>query len=258
MVWPTRGHNAGQLRALHAYVVIKMLPLRTTLQRMSTYLDHYCERVAAGAWGEPVNTLSNLAFIVAACWALGAWQRSELGLRRGAVILLLIALIFSIGIGSGVWHLQATPWAIWLDVIPILLFINVYLLATLAYGLHWRWFEVLAGWLAYQLCNQCLASSMPADTLNGSVFYLPTWLALALLALAHRRIAPAMARAFWRGWLLFSVSLLFRTFDARWCGTFPLGTHFLWHLLNALLLGSLTLALLKLRTAAIRPWRSPA
>ncbi|WP_035058693.1 ceramidase domain-containing protein [Andreprevotia chitinilytica] len=221
---------------------------------MTTYLDHYCERTAAGAWAEPLNTATNLAFILAALYVLHVWRKSELDLRRGWVIALLITLMFAIGIGSSLWHAFATPWAIWLDTIPILLFINVYLVTALAYGLRWRWFEVFAGWAAYQLGNQLLLLNLPADTWNGSVFYMPTWLALGLLGLAHRRVAPDMARALFRGWLLFTVSLCLRSVDAAWCPVWPLGTHFMWHLLNALLLGGLAVALLRLRALAIRTW----
>jgi hypothetical protein len=35
---------------------------------------------------------------------------------------------------------------------------------------------------------------------------------------------------------LFVVALSLRTLDMHLCPSFPLGTHFLWHLLNALLL----------------------
>jgi hypothetical protein len=35
---------------------------------------------------------------------------------------------------------------------------------------------------------------------------------------------------------VFVISLAFRTVDRAVCGTFPLGTHFIWHLLNAVVL----------------------
>jgi hypothetical protein len=35
---------------------------------------------------------------------------------------------------------------------------------------------------------------------------------------------------------LFFVSLAFRTVDRAICGVFPLGAHFVWHLLNAVVL----------------------
>jgi hypothetical protein len=35
---------------------------------------------------------------------------------------------------------------------------------------------------------------------------------------------------------VFTVSLVFRTVDQAICGAFPLGTHFVWHVLNAAVL----------------------
>ncbi len=46
----------------------------------SATLDFYCERVAPGLWGEPLNAISNGAFWLAALWL---WWRS-LRLRRPA------------------------------------------------------------------------------------------------------------------------------------------------------------------------------
>jgi hypothetical protein len=39
------------------------------------------------------------------------------------------------------------------------------------------------------------------------------------------------------GAVLLLVSLAFRTLDEPMCGRVPLGTHFMWHLLNAVMLG---------------------
>jgi hypothetical protein len=49
------------------------------------------------------------------------------------------------------------------------------------------------------------------------------------------RGAPA-ARAFGLAVVVFCVSLTLRTIDLELCARFPLGTHFLWHLLNGYLL----------------------
>ena len=32
----------------------------------TAYVDGYCERVAPGLWGEPLNAVTNLAFVLAA------------------------------------------------------------------------------------------------------------------------------------------------------------------------------------------------
>ncbi|WP_432720518.1 ceramidase domain-containing protein [Jeongeupia wiesaeckerbachi] len=222
-----------------------------------SYLDQYCERVGSGLLAEPANLLSNAAFVLAAWLVWRAWRRSGLGLRRGGDLLLLLALIAIIGIGSGIWHAFATSWALWLDVLPILLFINVYLLAALRRGLDWHWRAVAAGWIVFQLVNQGVAVSLPPTTLNGSVFYLPTGLCLVLLAWAHRRHAPALAQALWQGVAIFGVSLTLRSIDNALCTSWPLGTHFAWHLLNAWLLGRLTLALIAHASPHHQASRSP-
>jgi len=51
---------------------------------------------------------------------------------------------------------------------------------------------------------------------------------------------------------IFAVSLSFRTVDRMLCGAFPLGTHFVWHLLNAVVL------YLLLRTAIRAPAHIPS
>ncbi|WP_148715935.1 ceramidase domain-containing protein [Chitinolyticbacter meiyuanensis] len=206
------------------------------------YLDHYCERAAAGLLGEPLNTLTNLAFIAGAIYVWRCWSRSGLTARQASDILLLIVLMAAIGFGSAAWHATAWPWAIWLDVVPILLFINVALLALLRRGLGWTWPAVVGGWLGYQALNQWVAQTVPAHVLNGSVFYLPTWATLGLLALAtRRRFGTTLSVA----WAWFSVSLLARTGDAMACVVLPTGTHFLWHLLNAAVLVLIALGLLR-------------
>ena len=46
-----------------------------------------------------------------------------------------------------------------------------------------------------------------------------------------------MARGFAIGAGILTLSLVFRSMDAAVCGAFPVGTHFVWHLLNATMLG---------------------
>ena len=89
----------------------------------SSPINAYCERFDAGFWSEPINAITNLAFLVAAIWV---WPRTrDLPLARA-----LAAILFSIGIGSFLFHTFATPWAALLDVVPIGAFILLYLFAV--------------------------------------------------------------------------------------------------------------------------------
>jgi len=99
---------------------------------MQDYLDHYCERVEWGLWGEPFNVVSNIGFFIAAFLFFRNYQKYlRTGSARKHDIELLIILLFAIGLGSALWHSYATSLFLWSDRIPILLFINLYLLSCL-------------------------------------------------------------------------------------------------------------------------------
>lgn len=223
---------------------------------MNELLDAYCERTGPGWWQEPANTLSNVAFFLAAVAAARRFRESpDLRLSNGWDLALLIVLIFAIGIGSTLWHLLATRWAALADEIPILLFISVFLPSFLhrigALPLSWTLF-----WLAlFQVSNFVLRSLIPPDVLNGSLFYGPAWVTLGLLvAWLGLRGSPLWREFAWI-WALFTLSLALRTGDVSVCEAWPVGTHFLWHLLNAVVLYRLVTALV--REAACAPAAQP-
>ena len=86
-------------------------------------VDGYCERIDTSFWSEPLNALTNIFFLVAAVWVL----RRE-GLNSTARILALI--LGMIGVASFLFHSFAQAWAGALDVLFILLFTLLYLLAA--------------------------------------------------------------------------------------------------------------------------------
>ena len=67
-------------------------------------VDLYCERLDAALWAEPVNALSNLAFVLG---ALVLWR-----VPAARVPAALLALV---GVGSFVFHTWATQLAMALD-----------------------------------------------------------------------------------------------------------------------------------------------
>lgn len=212
---------------------------------MTDYLDHYCERIAPGFWGEPFNLLSNLAFLIAGVlvWRYFFRQRSK---RSGPIwdIGLLIILLFAIGIGSGLWHLFANSWSLNTDTIPILLFINIYLLACLFRLFSLSMIAGLSIFIIYHVVNISMQSSLPADFLNGSIFYLPTWLFLVGITFFVWQQKINSYRYYIQALIIFTISLTFRTVDQSICDIMPIGTHFIWHLLNATTLYFLMIGLI--------------
>lgn len=226
---------------------------------MSAFIDAYCERAGPGLWAEPLNLVTNLAFLIAAAAAArGLAAAPGLTLRNAWDLALLIALLAAIGVGSGLWHAFAQPWAALADTMPILLFISVYLPSFLHRAAGLRAAAIAALFVAFQAVNFGIRGVFPPETLNGSIFYAPAWLGLALMALGLALRRHALAGRLATAWAVFSVSLAFRTVDAAVCAAFPLGTHFLWHLLNALLLFLLLDALIAARGAEAGVPRSQA
>jgi hypothetical protein len=195
-------------------------------------IDAYCERTSAAYWAEPVNTLTNLAFLLAA-WVM--WRRTA-GLPPGRA---MSAVLAAIGLGSWLFHTHANGLTAALDVGPILIFILLYIFAAtrdlLAFGPCWAAGAVVAFFPYAALMVPVFSSLMPF--LGSSAGYAPIPVLILTYAAALRRHAPATARGMALGAAILIVSLTFRTLDGPVCDTFPLGTHFLWHILNGLMLG---------------------
>jgi hypothetical protein len=204
---------------------------------MTEILDLYCERTGPEVWSEPLNALTNLAFVVAGAIAWRLWrERPKAGWRSSADLVFLVGLLFAIGIGSTIWHLVPTRATKLGDQIPILLFMNVYLLVFLVRVMGLGWAATLALFALYHAANFAIARSFPPDFLNGSVFYAPTWITLIVLGVVlFVRRNPA-ARRFAFAVAIFTAAIAFRSIDEAVCPLVPIGTHFLWHLLNGVVL----------------------
>ncbi|HMQ92817.1 MAG TPA: ceramidase domain-containing protein [Amaricoccus sp.] len=217
-------------------IFIAIFPVRSIEGIMDWFrvVDNYCERVDAGYWSEPVNALTNGAFLVA---AIIAWRIAARRGDRGGQ--LLAAVLFAIGVGSYLFHTHAQIWSMMADVLPIQAFILIYLyLATVRFfALPW-WGGILAvaAFIPYSILVARGLGALVGD-LNGSIGYLPVPILIAGYAFLLRRRAPATARGMAFGAAMLAVSLVFRSIDAAVCPAVPLGTHFFWHILNAVMLG---------------------
>jgi len=194
-------------------------------------IDLYCERTTSGLWGEPFNTLSNLAFLIA---AFAAWRLARRHASLNADTGLLLLLLLAIGIGSTLFHMFASGWSEWLDVIPITLFQFAFLTLYLRRiaGLHALPLLVT---LALFLAASYAAAQCP-QLINGSVGYLPALTFLTALSIHHLRTSNSEPWLLLAASGLFLMSLLFRTVDNAVCGILPTGTHMFWHLCNSIVL----------------------
>jgi hypothetical protein len=198
-------------------------------------VDAYCERIDATFWSEPVNAITNLAFVLA---ALFVWPRvSDTSMGRAQALIL-----FAIGVGSGLNHTIAQNWAAAADSLSILAFILVYLFAATRDMLGQKtWVSVLAVMAFFPYIAVTIPVFSQFSFLGSSAAYAPVALLIGLYAFILQRRAAATARGMWIGAGLLTVSILLRAADEPICELVPLGTHFTWHILNAIMLGHMIL-----------------
>lgn len=196
----------------------------------------YCERATGEFWAEPLNALTNGAFILAALAGLIAFLRTG---RRDRPAALLIGLVFAIGIGSFLFHTMPQRWTLLADVVPIQLFAFLYFGVALRRFLKLSLAVAAIGTLAFLAASFGLSAGLAPflpPAARGSAGYFSFVLALFGVATALWRRDRAGARLIGLAGLVFALSLTLRSLDGALCQMIPFGTHFLWHLLNATVL----------------------
>jgi hypothetical protein len=215
-------------------------------------VDAYCERTDASLWSEPFNAATNVAFLLAAAVLWQAVAQVRAGGRTVAPsVRSLPALLGLIGLCSLLFHTVATGWAGLADTLSILLFGGVFLYAFLRHAAGLRLWIALIGAGVFTVASYFTPGILPAGFLNRSGAYFPYLAGLLAITVFLAAAGRPGWRMFMFGTLLFCVSLALRTIDAQVCDAFPLGTHFLWHLLNAAVLFLLSRELV--REATRRP-----
>ena len=191
-------------------------------------VDLYCERLEPGLWAEPLNAVTNLAFVLA---AVVMWQRTR-GVPR-----LLAGILAGIGLASGAFHTHAVGWTGAADSLAILVFVLIYLFAANRsfWGLGVGWALVATAlFVPFTALLAPLFAQVPL--VGASAGYIPLPVLILGYAVALRRRAPATARGLAIGAGILIASLTARTLDMPLCEVWPLGTHWLWHVLNAVML----------------------
>ncbi len=195
-------------------------------------IDGYCERLDSSYWAEPVNAITNLAFLIA---AFIMWRRvrgQKMPLAR-----VLVMILAAIGVGSFLFHTHAQVWAAIADTTPILLFILVYIFAVNrdVWGLgKWAALGLTALFFPYAFLTIPIFQLIPG--LGSSAGYAPVPLLILIYAYLLRFRDPDTARGLALGAAILVVSIIFRALDETVCGVWPIGTHFMWHILNAVML----------------------
>jgi hypothetical protein len=201
-------------------------------------IDEYCERTDFSFWAEPVNAITNFAIIFAGLLSLRLYhQQFPLhGHVHRPNVLMLIALVVLTGIGSFLYHTYATLWAGWADLLPIMVYIYLYHAVFLRRILAMQYRYVLLYITSFFFLSILLLSFFSPKALNGSIGYIPATLSFVVVWALMVKLRRPGSRLFGIAGGIFILAGFFRTIDSFICQYFPLGTHFLWHLCNAVVL----------------------
>lgn len=211
------------------------------LEQFSQHLDLYCERTDIGLWAEPFNAASNLAFFLAGLWGVYEARRRD----AGTFAEVLGWWVVAIGIGSTLFHTFANEATKWGDIVPIAGFTLVYSLFNLRRFAGMGWPKALVIFFAFYVAVGFVTYMVPdwlRTASNGTTGYLPPFLALIFFGWV---VIASGSRA---GWYNIAAAVIFlgavtcRVMDPLVCDAMPIGTHFMWHMLDGLMLGVLLAA----------------
>jgi hypothetical protein len=197
-------------------------------------VDAYCERTSDALAAEPLNAITSVVMLLAA-WGAARLQRRQPNRDAAGLIRAMIVAIVAGGVGALLFHTTATVWAVVLDMLPFLVFMLLVLWLTLTRLFAWPPLAAALGLVAFIAVMLGGGALVPRGLLPAGAYYLLPLIVLVLVAIVLMlRRSPAgpsyLAAAF-----TFAAAFAARELDGPLCGAMPFGTHFLWHLLAALL-----------------------
>lgn len=197
-------------------------------------VDAYCERTSDALGAEPLNAITSLAMLIAA-WGAARLQRRDPNRDAARLIAAMIAAIVAGAVGAFLFHTTATVWAIVLDMLPFLVFMLLVLWLTLTRFFAWTPLATAAALIAFVAVILGGGTLIRPGVLPAGAYYLLPLAVLAVTAvILSLRQSPA-GRSYLAAALVFAAAFAARELDGRLCGVIPVGTHFLWHLIAALL-----------------------
>lgn len=176
-------------------------------------------------WAEPLNAASNVSFLIAAAAGLMLARRRR---ANSQASIALLALAGTIGVGSFIFHTAPNAVTLWMDVVPIATFqvLFLWLIARHAFAQG----RLMAAAFVCGIVGVSLSLLPLREPLNGSLFYVPTLIGLLAVGVMWIERSPAEPFLLLAAALCFAVAVTARSID--WLVPWPFGTHFLWHLID--------------------------
>lgn len=191
----------------------------------------YCERGSSlEFFAEPLNAISNIAIIFA---SLGIYRLLTKNKIQKIEYKVVPILIVSIGVGSFLWHATRYPYALILDAVPVAL---SFALITYIFLDKLIGNKILALLIAILLlpARFFISSFAPTDIISSLIRNLINATAFLVIILWTFKKYGKVAFEGFGILIIYLFAITMRSVDLQVCPTFYIGTHFLWHILNAL------------------------
>lgn len=202
-------------------------------QMLLAPLDKYCERIDGSFWSEPFNFLSNIAFLIVALRLYFLAANSPIARKRQ--LRWLAAIAFAVGIGSGLFHSIPNLLTQIADVAPICIFVAISVLVYFKqlfdeHALDKKaLYLVIASLILFPLVAKALGLSIYLANGEAYLGIAPGVMILAFFEKKSVRRNRLLLAA-----IGFVIAYSARSLDPILCESFPLGTHFIWHLMTAM------------------------
>tara|TARA_B100001778_G_C18496463_1_gene587556 strand:- start:372 stop:983 length:612 start_codon:yes stop_codon:yes gene_type:complete len=180
----------------------------------------FCE---ANSWlmmMQPLNTLSNLIYLVLAIWL---WNDSSARLHRYGLLLITVC--------SSIWHATAIAWTFWLDITGIVIWISLFVMdiasarkASIISLMPY----LVGGLLGSVLTGKLLEAWLPMH--SGA--FIP-FVVVMIGMVFHPAIASKAKPYCAISAITMTGALVTREIDLPMCTIFATGSHWLWHVLSA-------------------------
>lgn len=203
------------------------------------HIDIYCERLDTSFWAEPLNALTNISFIFASFMAIYIHRKNSL---KNPIFLFLAFYVSLIGVGSFLFHTFANTWSELADTIPIWTFVIFFVFFSIRVVFQASWFKTIRIMIIVFICAYIglflskTDNSSDEAILNGSLQYAPALFFMLVYSISLYFKRRTISKYGFLAVFVFFISLSFRTLDMYMCENISIGTHFVWHILNALML----------------------
>ena len=187
---------------------------------------YYCERIDSSFWSEPLNAITNIAFLIVALILLLNYKNNNLAKNCAY-------LIICIGIGSFLFHTIPTRITGMMDTFSIALLVIYYIynVNPSIFRIH-PYYSILIV-IIFPLICIVFGSVLKNSFLGSSAFYIPILVYLALIATILWIRDNPVKKGMIITTLVFTLSICMRILDLKICHIVPFGSHFMWHILNA-------------------------